>query len=337
MSGLRILFPGFPFAPEDDGVERAIFGPDATLDYARVDSPDEIEEARWRAADGVMLFRFRLDAARIGLLERCRIVVRYGVGVDRVDRIALASRGIPLCNTPDYGTTEVADHAVAMILALRRGLVAYDGALRADPVARWGWEVASGLRRMGVQRAAVVGLGRIGTAVALRLKAFGVTVVFHDPYLPQGVDRALGLARAETLEQALDGADMLSIHAPLTRRTKGMIDADALARLAPGAVVVNTARGGILVLDALAEALRAGRIQAAGLDVLEQEPPDPSHPLLAAWAAGEPWIAGRLIVTPHAAFHSPEALADMRVKAAETAALFLRQGRLRNVYPPDAL
>ncbi len=337
MSGQRILFPGFPFPEKGDGCEREVFGPDAMLDYARVESPDDIEETRWRAADAVMLFRFRLDARRIALLERCRIVVRYGVGVDRVDRIALASRGIPLCNTPDYGTTEVADHAVAMILALRRGVAAYDAKLRANLRGNWGWEAAAGLRRMGVQRAAVIGLGRIGTAVALRLKAFGTEVVFHDPYLPQGVDRALGLRRAETLEEALDGADILTIHAPLTRRTKCLIGTASLARLAPGAVVVNTARGGILDLDALGDALRSGHVHAAGLDVLPEEPPDAAHPLIAAWRTDERWIAGRLIVTPHAAFHSPEAQLDMRRKAAETAALYLREGKLRNVYPPDAL
>jgi phosphoglycerate dehydrogenase-like enzyme len=116
-----------------------------------------------------------------------------------------------------------------------------------------------------------------------------------------------------------------------------MIDAAALARLAPGAVVVNTARGEILDLDALEAALRAGHVHAAGLDVLPEEPPDPAHPLIAAWLGGEPWLSGRLLVTPHAAFHSPEAQLDMRRKAAETAALFLREGRLRNVFPPDAM
>lgn len=337
MSGPRILFAGFPFPPEGDGVERAVFGPGAVLDYARVGSADDIAEARWRAAEAVMLFRFRLPAERVALLDACRIVVRYGVGVDRVDRIALASRGIPLCNTPDYGTTEVADHALALILALRRGVAAYDAALRADLARGWTYEAVGGQRRMGAQKAAVIGLGRIGTAVALRLKAFGVDVTFHDPYLPQGVDRTLGLTRAETLEEALDGADVLTIHAPLTRRTRGLIGTEALARLAPGAIVVNTARGEIIDLDALAAALRAGHVQAAGLDVLPEEPPDPAHPLIAAWRAGQAWLAGRLLITPHAAFHSPEAQADMRRKAAETAALFLREGRLRNVYPPDAM
>jgi C-terminal binding protein len=337
MSGPRILFPGFPFPPEGDDLERAVFGAEAVLDYARVASPEEIDEARWRAADAVMLFRFRLPADRIAMLDRCRIVVRYGVGVDRVDRIALAARGIALCNTPDYGTTEVADHALALLLALRRGVAAYDAALRADLATRWTYEAVAGQRRMGAQKAAVIGLGRIGTAVALRLKAFGVAVTFHDPYLPQGVDLSLGLARAETMEEALDGADLLTIHAPLTRRTRGMIDAAALARLAPGAVVVNTARGEILDLAALEAALRSGHVHGAGLDVLPEEPPDPAHPLIAAWRAGEAWLAGRLLVTPHAAFHSPEAQLDMRRKAAETAALFLREGRLRNVYPPDAM
>lgn len=337
MSGPRILFPGFPFPAEGDGLERAIFGADAVLDYARVQAPDDIGEDRWRAAEAVMLFRFRLPAERIAMLDRCRIVVRYGVGVDRVDRIALAARGIPLCNTPDYGTTEVADHALALILALRRGIAAYDASLRADLATNWTYEAVAGQRRMGAQKAALIGLGRIGMAVALRLKAFGVAVTFFDPLLPQGVDRALGLARAETLAEALDGADLLTIHAPLTRRTRGLVDADALARLAPGAVVVNTARGEIIDLDALAAALRSGHINAAGLDVLPEEPPDPSHPLIAAWRAGEAWLAGRLLITPHAAFHSPEAQADMRRKAAETAALYLREGRLRNAYPPDAM
>jgi len=337
MSGPRVLFAGFPFPAEGDAVERRLFGDDAVLDYARVESPDAIAEERWRAAEAIMLFRFRLDAARIALLDRCRIVVRYGVGVDRVDRIALAARGIPLCNTPDYGTTEVADHAVALLLALRRGIAAYDGRLRDDLRGAWTYEAVTGLRRMGGQRAAVIGLGRIGTAVSLRLKAFGVRVTAYDPYLPQGAELALGIGRAETLEAALGGADLLTLHAPLTRRTKGMIDAAALARLAPGAVVVNTARGAIIDLDALAGALRSGHVHAAGLDVLPEEPPDPAHTLIAAWQAGAAWLAHRLIVTPHAAFHSPEAQADMRRKAAETAALYLREGRLRNVCPPDAL
>ena len=337
MTGPRVLFAGFPFPPDGDTLERRLFGDDAVLDYARVDRPDAIAEDRWRSAEAIMLFRFPLTAARIALLDRCRIVVRYGVGVDRIDRIALAARGIPLCNTPDYGTTEVADHAVALMLALRRGIAAYDARLRDDLRGAWTAEAATGLRRMGVQRAAVIGLGRIGTAVALRLKAFGVAVTAYDPYVPQGAELALGIGRAETLEAALDGADLLTLHAPLTRRTQGMIDAAALARLAPGAVVVNTARGAIIDLDALAAALRSGHIHAAGLDVLPEEPPDPAHPLIAAWSAGEAWIAHRLIITPHAAFHSPEAQSDMRRKAAETAALYLREGRLRNHCPPDAM
>lgn len=330
-----ILFAGMPFGPEGDAEEAKFFGPDVTLDYARVDSPDAIAPERWAAADVVMLFRFFLPAERIAQLTRCRLLVRYGVGVDRVDRKALAARQIALANTPDYGTTEVADHAVAMILALRRGLAAYDGGLRNNLRGNWRFEHAGGIRRMGAQRAAIVGLGRIGTAVALRLKAFGTQVVFYDPYLPQGTDRALGLLRAATLEAVLEGADILSLHAPLTQATMGMIGAAELARLAPGAVVVNTARGKIMDHDALHDALASGHIAAAGLDALPTEPPDPAREkLFAAWQSGA--LDGRLMVTPHAAFHSPEAQADLRRLGAETAREFLRHGTVRTPYPEDA-
>jgi C-terminal binding protein len=178
-----------------------------------------------------------------------------------------------------------------------------------------------------VQGFGVLGLGRIGTAVALRAKAFGFRVRFFDPHLPNGVDRALGIERANGLEELMRGSDVLSIHVPDTPATRGLVNAAALAALPANAVVVNTA---------LEAGLRSGRIAGAGLDVLPVEPPpEPVHPLLQAYRAREPWLIGRLVVTPHSAFHTPEAWADIRRKSAETMRDVLVRGLHTNVILPD--
>jgi C-terminal binding protein len=183
-----------------------------------------------------------------------------------------------------------------------------------------------------------VGLGRIGTAVALRAKAFGMDVAFYDPNLSNGVDRALGIERCATLEALMARSDVVTIHAPITPDTRGMIGAAELALLPPGAVLVNTARGPIVDVDALAGALRSGRLAGAGLDVIPVEPPaEPLPELLRAYRAREPWVQGRLIVTPHSAFHSPHAWADIRRKSAETMRAALWGPRAVNVVGVDDL
>jgi C-terminal binding protein len=187
-----------------------------------------------------------------------------------------------------------------------------------------------------VQTFGVLGLGRIGTAAALRAKALGFRVVFHDPHLPNGADRAISVTRMESLEALMQASDVLSIHTPLTRATRGLVGAEQLARLPEGAVVINTARGPILDLDALEAGLRAGRIAGAGLDVLPVEPPVPEPPLLRAYRAGEEWLRGRLVILPHIAFHSPQAWDDIRLKSAETMRDVLVRGLSTNVIPPES-
>jgi C-terminal binding protein len=259
-----------------------------------------------------------------------------GVGYDKVDRAACARRGITVCNVPDYGTQEVADTAVTLAAALRRGIPLYHDAMRGPAPCAWGVLPNRIVRRFEVQCFGILGLGRIGTAAALRAKALGFRVAFFDPFLPNGVDRALGIERKESLEALLEASDVLSLHTPLTRRTRGMIGAAELARLPEDAVVINTARGPILDLDALEAGLRSGRIAGAGLDVLPVEPPLPEPPLLRAYRAGEEWLRGRLVILPHIAFHSPEAWEDIRRKSAETMRDVLLRGLSTNVIPPEA-
>ena len=177
----------------------------------------------------------------------------------------------------------------------------------------------------------VIGLGRIGTAAALRAKALGMDVVFYDPYKPDGYDKALGVRRVETLIELLGEALVASVHCPLTDETHHMIDAAAIAQMPRGSYLVNTARGAIVDTLALPEALASGQLAGVGLDVLETEPPPDDHPLVVAWRDPDHPAHHRLIVNPHAAFYSEQGLLDIRVKTAEACRRALWGQPLRNV------
>jgi lactate dehydrogenase-like 2-hydroxyacid dehydrogenase len=263
-------------------------------------------------------------------LPGTRIVVRLGVGFDNIDVAGWAARGVPVANVPDYGTSEVADHALALMLALRRGTSLYAERLRRDPVREWDWSGAPLMGRLRGSTLGIVGMGRIGIATAARARGFGMEIAFHDPYVPSGLEIALGARRLPNLEELVAASDVVSLHVPLTAETRGLIGAAALSHMRPSAILMNTARGPVVDLDAVCDALRSGRLGGAALDVLPDEPPDPDHPLLRAWAAREPWLEGRLVLTPHAAFYSPQSLRDLRNKAIETATEFMRSGRVRN-------
>jgi phosphoglycerate dehydrogenase-like enzyme len=248
----------------------------------------------------------RVDAGVIAQLRSCRAIIRNGVGFDTVDTAAAARHGIPVCNVPDYGTEEVADHAIALTLALCRQLFPLDAEAK-----RLGWkiEVAAKMRRLSTLTFGVVGLGRIGTATALRAKAMGFRVVFYDPYVPSGTHKAVGIARAATLDELLRSADVVSVHCPLTAETRGMIGSPEIARMKSGSFLVNTARGDIVQKAPVFAALRSGHLAGAGLDVVESEP------LRTAEEAATP----NLIVTCHAAFCSPEGMVEMRSTSARIA------------------
>lgn len=320
----------------DDAVEREVYGPGVRVLIRAPRTLADLDPAECAEVDGLMLFRLWATATDFTRFPRLRAIVRMGVGYDRIDRAAAAARGVLVCNVPDYGTMEVADHAIALTLALRRGIILHHEAQRRAPPAPWTAIASPLVRRLSVQTFAVVGLGRIGTAAALRAKAFGFRVAFFDPYRPNGTELALGIERERTLDGLLRRADVLSLHAPLTPETRGMIGARELALLPDGAVLVNTARGPIVDLDAVADALRSGRLAGAGLDVMPVEPPvEPVADLLRAYRAKEDWLEGRLIVTPHSAYHTPQAWDDIRRKAAETMAAALLTDRPQNLITPD--
>ena len=324
---ILIIDPQFDADPD---IERAVTGPDAVIDVWRTSEQGPPTREVLQACDALIPCRSRnaVPAEMVASLDRCRIVVQSGVGYNHIDIAACAARGIPVCNTPDYGTTEVADHAVGLALALTRGIVAYDAKLRTREMG-WHAREQGTVKRLRGATFGIVGLGRIGTATALRARGFEMNIAFHDPYVSPGTERAFGFHRAASLEELMGMCDIISVHTPLTPETERFIDDRALAAAKPGLVLVNTSRGGTMDLDAVERALRDGRLGGAALDVLPVEPIDYVHPLLKAFEASEAWLDGRLVITPHAAFFSPDSLADMRRLAVQTAVDFLTTGHLR--------
>ena len=315
--------------------EEITAGLDVTLDVH--DDGEAVPEESWAEADAILVFRCTpLVTMRMGLMENCRMVVRGGVGFDGLDLEGFGARGIAVCNVPDYGTTEVADHAIAMALALRRAVVRYNDCLRADPRGNWDYAAERCLMRLRGTTFGIVGLGRIGTAAARRAQAFDMDVVFHDPYLPDGADLATGYRRMGCVEELFETADTISLHTPLSAETERLVDADLLTRAKPTTVLVNTSRGPVVDIDALHDALREGRIAGAALDVLPSEPPD-DHPLIRAFTAREDWIDGRLLLSPHAAFYSVPGQRDLRAKAFRSMLGYLQGGELRNCVNRDYL
>lgn len=296
----------FKFTDHEASVEQPFLREVANLKTVLLDFnapiPDEVIDAH-----ALILWHGPLiDAAIISRMKNCRAIIRNGVGFDTVDIAAAAQAGIPVCNVPDYGTEEVADHALALTLALYRQLFPLDVEAK-----QLGWKinVAAKMRRLNTQTFGIVGLGRIGTATALRAKAFGFRVIFHDPYVPSGTHKAIGIERVATLDELLRRADTVSIHCPLTSETRGMIGGKEIATLKPGSFLVNTARGDIVQKAPVFAALHSGRLAGAGLDVVEAEP------LRTREEAATP----NLIVTCHAAFCSPEGMVEMRSTSARIA------------------
>ena len=322
----------------DDSVERRIYGPDVRVVFPKATtSLADLTDEECAEAEGLMILRYKVTAKDLERFPRLRAICRMGVGYDNLDRVAAAQRQIMILNVPDYGTTEVADHAMALALSLRRGVLLHLETQRADPPAAWRYINDPLVKRSGVQTFGIVGMGRIATAVALRAKAFGFRVMFYDPYLPNGVELGLGVLRAKTLEELLQQTDTLSIHVPLTPETRNMISTRELALLPKGAVLINTARGPIVDIDAVAVALKSGHLSGVGLDVVPVEPPvEPVPELMRAFRAREPWTLGRLVITPHSAFYTPQAWDDIRSKSAETMRAALLGPKPQNVIPPDS-
>ncbi|MEE8406442.1 MAG: C-terminal binding protein [Acidimicrobiia bacterium] len=279
-------------------IERGLLaGIDAELTVASGGVDDVLEVAG--DADAILNTYLPWDADAIGRLEKCRIIARYGIGFDNVDLGAASEAGMVVTNVPDYSVEEVATHALALILATLRKVASADESVR---LGTWGVDNLRPIRRLSTLTVGLIGYGRIARQIAAPLAALGSRIIAHDPYLEPGPD----LPPLLGLEEVLAEADIVSLHLPLTDETRGFINAERIAGMKSGAILVNTSRGPLVDLGSLTDALVDGRLSGAGLDVFDIEPLDPSR------IEGIP----NLIATPHMAYYSEEALAESQTKAA---------------------
>ena len=256
----------------------------------------------------------------------CRVIVRGGVGVDNVDCELARSWDIPVVNVPGFGPQDVADTTMAMILSLVRGVNMGSNRLRQG--GRWDYKLVGDCPfHLNGMSLGIVGLGRIGTAVALRAKALGMEVVFYDPYKPDGYDHSLDVDRVESLDD-LAWVDIISLHCPLTDETRGMMDGPAgpIPRY-----LINTARGGLVSNQTILDRIESGELLGAGLDVLEKEPPDPDDHLLGAWRNPLHPAHDRVIITPHAAWYTETGLETIRRETVDAVRRALTGQPLKNV------
>jgi D-3-phosphoglycerate dehydrogenase/C-terminal binding protein len=249
----------------------------------------------------------------IAFMPKCRVIVRGGVGYDNVDVIAAAARSIPVCNIPDYGVDEVADHALGLLLALNRGIVASDRRLR-ESLRPWDRRAVEPVYRLCEMTLGIVGCGRIGSAMARRARALKMRVLAYDPYLRPGMEKVLDVERVDW-EQLLLQSHIVSVHTPLTNETRHLFDQQAISKMRPGSMLINTARGAVVDTDAVADALLSGHLAGAAIDVLSTEPPTTNSKIIRVWQ--EHPLDIQLIITPHVAYYSTAAIHEIRRKGAE--------------------
>jgi D-3-phosphoglycerate dehydrogenase / 2-oxoglutarate reductase len=294
----------------------------AELRLAAQPTPDAILQVA-QEADALLATYAKITGEMIRQMTRCRIISRFGIGVDNVDIPAATGAGIVVTRVPDYCIDEVSDHTMALLLALVRKIPFANSLVHAG---RWEMPAVVPIHRLRGTVLGLVGFGRIPQLVAPKAKAFGMMVVTYDPYIPAEVAARAGVERVG-FSTLLRISDYVSIHAPLMPETKSLFNAESFRQMKPTAYLVNTARGPLVDETALAEALDAGRIAGAALDVMTEEPPKNSA------------LFGRnnVILTPHTSFYSVESLVELQTKAAEEVVRVLTKQPPRNPVNPEVL
>jgi|LauGreDrversion4_2_1035121.scaffolds.fasta_scaffold191711_2 phosphoglycerate dehydrogenase-like enzyme len=307
-------------------IEKASLG-----DQWRVFDEDDIREGKVSESEIVAVFVWHanVDDNFIARFQNCKLVIRYGVGYDNVNLIALENRGVVFCNNPDYGTDEVADTALAMILSGVRRIFPYSSIAQHLP-RNWQENTIKGISRSQEQVIGIVGIGRIGTAVALRLKAFKFRIIFYDPYVPSGYEKALGIERVEQLDDLLPLSDVVTLHCPLTGETSRLFNNNFFSKLKKNSGIVNTARGELISdLDLALRWLEENPLSFLYLDVLPEEPP-PERSTIGNLLSNFESFGGRLLINPHTAYFSDDSWLEMRRNVAITARNFFQNGTIRN-------
>lgn len=289
--------------PEVDTERRIITGAGHTLETFQVKNEAELVAAT-RDADAIIVQYAAMTHAVIEQLENCKIIIKYGIGVNNIDCTAATEHGVYVCNVPDYGTDEVSNHAIALLFALCKKLPQLTKQLEAG---EWSYAPAVPLYRMDGATLGLVGFGRIPQLVAKKMVGFGLNIIANDPYISEEAAQAFGVTLVD-FDTLCTQSDYISVHCPLTEQTTRLFNAEAFKKMKPTAFLINTARGGILDEQALIKALNSREIAGAGLDVFEQEPPNKDNPLL---------VMQNVVATPHTAWYSEQAIEALQKKVAE--------------------
>jgi len=285
--------------------------------YLNTKDPDEIIKES-RDADALMCAYARIDSAVIAELKKCRVIVKYGIGVDNIDIEAASKAGIWVANLPDYAVFEVANHTIALILALNRKITLFNNGIRKGS---WGFTMGIPINRIDDQILGLIGFGNIAQKVAQKAQGIGLSVIALDPFIDESFMSSKSVKKIEALEGLLKTSDFVSLHSPLNDTTKGIIGEKELKMMKPDAYLINTGRGGLIDEPILIKALKEKWIAGAGLDVFLKEPIDINNELLKL---------GNVILTPHAAYYSEQSLQNQRRMAAESALDVLKGGTPRS-------
>ncbi|MCA0446061.1 MAG: lactate dehydrogenase [Bacteroidetes bacterium] len=279
----------------------------------------------------LMVWHEKINSDYIKQFPKLKGVQRYGVGFDNLDLELLKSNGIVAANNPDYGTEEVSDTAIGMIMNISRGISRYDFLCRSYTDGSWQENTLPEIKRNSEITVGIIGAGRIGGSVAIKAKLLRFKTVIFDPYKERGYEKLLNAQRVDSLDELLAISDIVSIHTPLNSETKGMVNQKFISQMKHGSSLVNTARGGIVSdIEIFYNPLKNGKLNNIALDVLPLEPPKDSE-LIKAWKSRETWLEGRFIINPHSAYFSKEAFIEMRRKAAENALRMLNRGFVFNL------
>ncbi len=308
---LKIVITDYRF-PDVEQERRAVEAAGGTLATGQATTEEQVADL-CKDADGVLTARAPIGARAIAAMQRCRIIVRYGIGVDTVDVPAATARGIQVANVPDYCLDEVSDHALALLMMLSRQMISSIALAKEET---WPVSKMPPLQRLRGQICGLIGCGRIGSLLAGKVKALGMSVIIHDPYLSEPRAREMG-AELVSLDALLARADFISLHAPLNDATHYLLGEAAFSKMKKTAFIINTARGGLINETALLAALDAGKIFGAGLDVLESE--TTVTPIRSALVRHP-----KMIVTAHTAWLSQQARALLQLRAIEQALACLR-------------
>jgi len=314
----KVVITDYAFDQVD--IEKGVLEPQGYAVEAQKSGEDPAAlTALVKDADAVIVQFAPVNAEIIGAMQKARVIVRYGIGVDNVDLKAAAAKNIPVCNIPDYCIDEVADHTLALILAATRQIVPCDKVIKGGE-----WKLAVPLGALHALKDMTVGLvafGRIAREVAARLTPFKCRILVFDPGVSAAVVEEAGCVAA-TLAEVLTQSDLVSLHCPSTEKTAHMINAESLATMKKGAILVNASRGTLVDTPALVAALQSGQLSAAAMDVTDPEPINPDNPLLKLT---------NVVITPHDASATPQSVKKLRTTAANLAAMALRGEKLPNV------